>query len=183
MLLKGDKIRLRPIEPEDVREVYRMVNDPEIFGEFDVFQLASWGEVEKWFKESVRPDEFTVFIVEENRTKAMVGIAVYYTVHPVMQNLEIGFQIRSGSERNKGYGTEAVKLLLEYLFSTRDVKRIQATTDVENKAAQRVLEKNGFKREGRLRKALFRRGEFHDAYIYSVLREEWLGGGMGTGSS
>ncbi|MGQ9781166.1 MAG: GNAT family N-acetyltransferase [Nitrososphaeria archaeon] len=173
VLLKGEKVRLRPIEPDDVKEVYRMVNDPEIFGEFDAFQLSSWGEVEKWFRESVRPDEFTVFIVEENQTKTMIGIVVYYTVHPVMQNTEIGFQIRSESERNKGYGTEAVKLLIEYLFSTRDVKRIQAITDVGNRAAQRVLEKNGFTREGILRKALFRRGEFHDTYVYSILREEW----------
>jgi len=174
VILKGGKIGLRTIEPEDLKEVYRMVNNPEIFGEYDAFQLASWGEVEKWFKESVRADEFTVFIVERNEDNRMVGIVVYYTVHPVLQNTEIGFQMRSEDERNKGYGTEAVRLLTEYLFTTRNIQRVQATTDIENKAAQRILEKNGFTREGELRKALFRKGEFHNAYLYGILREEWL---------
>jgi ribosomal-protein-alanine N-acetyltransferase len=173
VLLQGIKIRLRPIEQDDIRDIYHMVNDPNIAGEFDAFQLASWGEVEKWFREEVGPNEFTVFIIERNEDKAKLGIVVYYTVHAVMQNLEIGFQLHSESERNKGYGTEAVKLIVEYLFQTRNIQRIQVTTDVENLASQRVLEKNGFVREGEMRKALFRNGSFHNTYLYSILRNEW----------
>jgi len=151
-----------------------MVNDPAIAGDFDAFQLASWGEVEKWFREEVGPAEFTVFIIESNDDKVKLGIVVYYTVHPVMQNMEIGFQIRSEDNRNKGYGTEAVRLLVEYLFTTKNIERLQATTDIENKASQHVLEKNGFVKEGQMRKVLFRNGSFHNTYIYSILREEWL---------
>jgi RimJ/RimL family protein N-acetyltransferase len=151
-----------------------MVNDPKIVGEYDVFQLASWGEVEKWFREEVGPNEFTVFVIERNEDKVRLGIVVYYTVHPVLQNMEIGFQIRSEDMRNRGYGTEAVRLLVEYLFMTKNIERLQASTDIENRASQCVLEKNGFIKEGEMRKSLFRNGSFHNTYIYSILKEEWL---------
>jgi len=173
VLLKGDRIRLRPIEPEDLREVFRMVNAPESVGAFDVFQFASWGEVEKWFKGPIGPNDPTVLVIERNEDKEKLGIVVYYVVHPILQNLEIGFQICSLEERSKGYGAEAVRLLLDFLFKTRNIQRIQATTSIENVAAQKVLERNGFVREGLMRKALFGDGRYQDTYLYSILRDEW----------
>ena len=63
--------------------------------------------------------------------------------------------------------------MIDYLFLTKDIVRIQAVVNVDNISSQRALEKAGFKREGRLRKALWVRGVWKDAYIYSILREEW----------
>ena len=77
------------------------------------------------------------------------------------------------SERGKGYGTEALQLMVDYLFLSKDVMRIQAQTDQRNKASQKILEKVGFKKEGALRKSFFIRGEWQDDYVYSILREEW----------
>ena len=59
------------------------------------------------------------------------------------------------SERGKGYGTETVQLAVDYLFLSKDTVRIQAQTNPENIASQKVLEKAGFKREGRIRKTVF----------------------------
>jgi RimJ/RimL family protein N-acetyltransferase len=78
------------------------------------------------------------------------------------------------SERNKGFATEATRLLLDHLFTTKEeIERIESVTDVANVPSQRVLEKNGFKREGELRKRAFNRGQYRNEYMYSVLREEW----------
>jgi len=63
--------------------------------------------------------------------------------------------------------------MVDYLFLSKDVVRIQALTDVRNKASQRVLEKTGFQKEGVLRKVGYVRGKWADACVYSVLREEW----------
>ena len=63
--------------------------------------------------------------------------------------------------------------MVGYLFLTREIVRIQAITSVENLASQRALEKAGFKREGRLRKALWVRGKWVDGYMFSITREEW----------
>jgi RimJ/RimL family protein N-acetyltransferase len=77
------------------------------------------------------------------------------------------------NERGKEYGTEALQIMVDYLFLTRDTARIEAKTDVKNKAFQRVLEKVGFKREGTIRKSSFCRNEWTDDHLYGLLREEW----------
>ena len=86
--------------------------------------------------------------------------------------MEIAYGLNP-NERGKGYGTEAVQLVVDYLFLSKDLARIQAIADVRNKASQRVLEKAGFQREGTIRKSIFNRGELRDYYLYSILREEW----------
>ena len=77
------------------------------------------------------------------------------------------------SERGKGLDTEAVNIMVDYLFLSKDIIRIQAHTEHRNIASQKVLEKGGFKKEGTIRKSIFIRGEWRDAYLYSILREEW----------
>ena len=74
--------------------------------------------------------------------------------------------------RGKGYGIEAQKLLTEYLFAIYPIMRVEASTDITNIAEQRALEKAGFTREGVLRKAQWRNGEWHDLAVYSKLRGE-----------
>lgn len=72
--------------------------------------------------------------------------------------------------RGKGLGSEAQRVLAEYLFATTTVNRIEAMTDVENVAEQRALEKAGYHRDGVLLGAQFRAGGYHDLVVYSVVR-------------
>jgi RimJ/RimL family protein N-acetyltransferase len=72
--------------------------------------------------------------------------------------------------RGRGYGTEAQRLLADWLFATTSVNRVEAATDVENLPEQRALEKAGYTRDGVLRGAQFRAGAFHDLVYYSRLR-------------
>jgi RimJ/RimL family protein N-acetyltransferase len=74
--------------------------------------------------------------------------------------------------RGKGYGAEAQRLITEYLFETYPVVRVSASTDVNNIAEQRSLEKAGFKREGVLRQIMWRKGAYRDMVVYSLLRHE-----------
>jgi ribosomal-protein-alanine N-acetyltransferase len=86
--------------------------------------------------------------------------------------LEIGYVI-APEERGHGYATEAVKIMVDYLFSTRNIVRIGSAIHVENTASQKVLEKAGFTSEGTERKGIFVYGKWADLYVYSILREEW----------
>jgi RimJ/RimL family protein N-acetyltransferase len=110
------------------------------------------------------------FIIEKKDGKK-VGNIRHWLVQP-NRVMEIGYLIIP-SERGKGHGTEAVQIMVDYLFLSKDIPRIQAMTNVKNKASHRVLEKAGFKREGAVRKSAFVRGEWANAYLYSILREEW----------
>jgi RimJ/RimL family protein N-acetyltransferase len=86
--------------------------------------------------------------------------------------MEIGPAI-SLKEAGKGYGTEAMQIMVDYLFLTTDIMRITELTDVRNVAAQKCYEEVGFKKEGTIRKARYYRGELADHYMYGILREEW----------
>lgn len=77
---------------------------------------------------------------------------------------EIGIVLRADA-RGRGLGTQGQVLLRDYLFA-----HTQASTDVENLAEQRALEKAGFMREGRLRSAQWRAGTWHDQLLYARVR-------------
>lgn len=75
-------------------------------------------------------------------------------------------------QRGKGHGTRAQRLLAEYLFAHTPAERVQASTDLDNVAEQRSLEKAGFTREGVLRHWQWRQGRWRDMVVYSMLRGE-----------
>jgi RimJ/RimL family protein N-acetyltransferase len=110
------------------------------------------------------------FIVQK-KDGTRIGFINHWVTQP-NRVTEIGYSVVP-NERSKGYGTEAVQLMVDYLFLSQNIFRIQAFTDVGNKASQRVLEKVGFQTEGTVRKLGFVRGELRDHYIHSILREEW----------
>jgi RimJ/RimL family protein N-acetyltransferase len=85
--------------------------------------------------------------------------------------LQIGILL-APEHRGRGVGTEAQRLLVDYLFSTTAANRLEATTEVDNVAEQRALEKAGFIQEGLLRERGFVRGAWRDGYIYSRLRSD-----------
>jgi RimJ/RimL family protein N-acetyltransferase len=74
--------------------------------------------------------------------------------------------------RGHGIGTVAQRLLAEWLLETTYVDRIEASTDVENIAEQRSLERAGFTQEGILRSAQERADGRHDLFVYSLVRED-----------
>ena len=78
----------------------------------------------------------------------------------------------TAAARGQGIGSQAQRLIAEYLFEQTLVHRIEASTDVTNIAEQRALERAGFTREGILRGAQFRLGQWHDMVSYSKLRTD-----------
>jgi len=169
-LLEGKSVNLRVVEKEDLGLLAEWVNKPEVFGEFNPLRQSSRADMER-MRGDGRFEAGEFFI--ENKDGGKVGYVWHFNVmHPVGKFLEIGYFLVP-DERGKGYCTEAVGMMADYLFLSRDVMRIQAITDVRNVGSQRVLEKAGFRREGTLRKLIFMRGDWRDAYVYSILREEW----------
>jgi RimJ/RimL family protein N-acetyltransferase len=75
--------------------------------------------------------------------------------------------------RGLGYGTEAMRLLVGWLFRTTDANRVDGYTDCGNDASRRSVEKAGWRREGVLRGALYRGGEYRDVAMYAMTRADW----------
>jgi len=159
-------VNLRVVEKEDLTLIAEWRNNPEFQGEYNLLIQESKAELEKRY-DNFRPEEKWFLI--EKKDGSEIGLIV---LEPGSGMQEIGYGIFS-SERGKGYCTEAVKLVVDYLFLSKEIVRIQAHTDTRNAASVRVLEKAGFKREGIVRKHIFTRGEWRDEFLCSILREEW----------
>ena len=159
-------MNLRVVEKEDLPWVAECINNPEFYGEYEPLMQVSRTELEKKYDKLTPKEKW--FIIEKKDGSKIGGISHF----PVGELLEIGYTIIP-SERNKGYCTEAVKIIVDYLFLSKDIVRIQAGTNPKNVASQRVLEKVGFKKEGLVRKSVFVRGKWEDGFLYSILREEW----------
>ena len=113
------------------------------------------------------------YIVEEKSTGKPIGFVGWYRAHPVLEYLDIWYVLGDPAARGKGYGSEAVGLLIDHLFETQTVERIGATCDIENVPSYRLLERLGFRREGTLLASLFHHGKWHNIHIYGVTRKEW----------
>ncbi|GAA2522588.1 GNAT family protein [Pilimelia columellifera] len=74
--------------------------------------------------------------------------------------------------RGKGIGAQAQQQLLDYIFAHTRAERIQATAHPDNKPEIRCLEKAGMSLEGRIRRAQWRDGRWHDQLLFSILRQE-----------
>ena len=170
-MLEGRNVNLRIAEKEDIPLFTDWWNSLEVIGDYELFPQMSKAEMEKQIEKwSSQPSPFDtkVFIIEK-KDESKIG---YIGHRPVGRSQELGYAILP-SERKKGYCSESVMIMVDYLFLSKDIVRVQAQTDPRNLASQKVLEKAGFKKEGILRRNFFQRGEWKDAYIYSILREEW----------
>lgn len=173
-MLKGRRINIKVAEIEDSPLLNEWFNNMEFAGEYQHFPVQlSKNQLEKRIVEQrLYNVEWVDFIIQK-KSGEKIGWIAHYVSAPNFGWIEIGFAIIP-TERNKGYGTEAVQTIVDYLFLTRDIVRVQAVVHTENIASQKVLEKVGFKREGKLRKALWdASGKWADGYIYSILKNDW----------
>ena len=126
-------------------------------------------------KGPLRNERNGVMLVERVEDGAVIGSVGFHLVRygpsPWSDAWMFGIDLVPEA-RGRGYGTEAQRALAAYLFRTTSVNRVEASTDVDNVAEQRSLEKAGFTREGVARGAQFRAGTYHDLVLYGKLRDD-----------
>jgi ribosomal-protein-alanine N-acetyltransferase len=171
-MLQGENINLRLIEKEDLSILVEWFNDPNFFGRYNPVLQTSRMDLDKSFENRGSSESKTFFIEKKDTTK--IGYIVYFDViwDGIGQMTTIGYSLIP-SERGKGYATEAAQIIVDFLFLSKDVPSIQATAHVDNVASYRVLEKVGFKKEGKIRKRFYIQGKWVDQFLYSILKEEW----------
>jgi len=160
-VLEGKNVNLRNAAKNDVLLVMQWWSDQQYMGEYQDTRTLSKEELEKVMLER------TVFFMIEKKDGAKIGHIGGWMLGRTM---EMGFALLQ-NERRKGYGTEAIRLMVDHLFITKDIARIQVSTDTKNVASQKALEKAGFLREGTMRKSWYTRGDYRDHYLYSILRK------------
>lgn len=171
--LEGEKIILRPFLPEDFSYMEECLEDPEVTkftgsdSGFDREFVIEW-----YNARNIQEDRLDLAIVDK-RQQIPVGEAVINEYDEKKHSMN--FRILIGPRgRDQGFGTEATKLIIDYIFRNTDLKQITLGVYAFNPRAQRVYEKIGFVMESIDKDDLEYEGELIDAYNMILTRERWL---------
>lgn len=166
------ELRLAPAERDDIAVIERFFTDPAVAGEHSWHGWFNPGLHRRRWEENglLTEDRGTLMVL---RGEERIGLVTWRKQQTAMTsycwNIAIGIL---PEVRGLGYGTEAQRMLAEYLFAYTQVNRVEAMTEVTNTAEQWALQKAGFTREGVLRGYAFRDGHWRDAVIFSILRSD-----------
>jgi diamine N-acetyltransferase len=175
-VIYGKRVRLRAVERSDLPKFHEWLNDPEVTQGLAMYLPLSMGDEEKWFERITQgePDQRALAIeVKDRQSWQLVGNAGLFNLEWNNRSAEFGIFVGDKSRWDKGYGTEALELILRHGFDTLNLHRIYLRVYASNARARRSYEKAGLVLEGTMREAVFRRGKYDDVHIMSILRSEW----------
>ncbi|WP_445337660.1 GNAT family N-acetyltransferase [Clavibacter sp. CFBP 8614] len=183
--LEGERAVLRPFTPADVEAMGPILADPDVIRltgsahtSAEVAEMAGRPELDDrtrtWYATRAdQPDRLDLALVDR-ATDACVGEAVLNEWSPEDRSANLRILIGPAG-RDRGLGSEAVRLLVDHAFAATDLERISLEVLSINPRARRVYERAGFVEEGRLRAAFRFDGEPVDVIVMAVLRAERRG--------
>ena len=177
MMIIGDRVRLRAVELEDLQRFVSWFNDPEVQRGVPLCTPLNMQDEEKWYQENQKrkPEERSLSIdAKVDDEWRHIGSCGFVEVDPRVRNAEIGITIGDKSCWDQGYGSDAMRVLLQHAFKTLNLRRVQLRVFESNARAIHVYQNLGFQEEGKLRQAHYHAGRYEDVHIMGLLREEWL---------
>jgi len=179
VMLRGDRLQLRPVKESDLEGLYVEFNNLEYRGSFFPVGLQSEPEFRRGFDKDGfwSKDEGMLLMIDPDGEIA--GEIEFFPITHYLVGYELSYLIFGEKHTGKGYASEAVRLLTEYLFARLRINRLQLNIHPQNEASRRVATKSGYTFEGLMRGCWFHAGEYHDLEIWSILRDE-LGGSSGN---
>ncbi|EIT86886.1 ribosomal-protein-serine acetyltransferase [Fictibacillus macauensis ZFHKF-1] len=174
--IQSNRLTLRHFSKRDVESFYAYRSTPEV-AKFQSWENYQYSDAEQFVEKQVQnkpnqPGTWFQFAVALTDTNQLIGDCALHTLLDEPRIVEIGFTIAS-EHQGKGYGSEAVRALLTYVFKTLGKHKIIAFTDVRNDHSIALLERVGFRREGHLLQNYMSKGKWIDEYQYSLLHSEW----------
>lgn len=172
-MITGNRIFLRLMEKEDLEFFCNKSNDISSFDKNWPTWLYPLEQIKKMHQENgMWTDERGFLLICQKETKKVMGYVKYFKPVPHYNGLELGFVIFDKQDRNRGFASESVGLVAKFLFSLKDIQRIQIVCSEENVFSQKIALKNNFSYEGTLRQAFYIHGKYVNSKIYSVLKSE-----------
>jgi RimJ/RimL family protein N-acetyltransferase len=177
-MIYGERIRLRATTRTDLPLFVEWLNDPEVIQGLMQHLPFSIEDEEAWFEGMhKRPQAEHPLVIEictEEGWEA-IGNCGLFDIDWRVRQAEFGIMVGAKQHWNKGYGTEALKLIIQHGFATLNLNRIFLQVYENNPRAMRAYEKAGLSIEGRLRQAHYDQGEYYDVILMSILRSDWQG--------
>ena len=172
--LVGEHIYLSPMSLEDVEKYTEWMND---FETTDYTgrssQMYTVENERKWLEGSIEDKSNQIFGIVVLENDKLIGNCGIHKIDSTNRTATLGIFIGDKEERSKGYGTETIKLLLDYGFNYLNLHEIQLDVMSFNKRAIRCYEKAGFKQYGRRRESEYVNGKYYDLISMDILKSEF----------
>jgi RimJ/RimL family protein N-acetyltransferase len=172
--LVGDGVELRRHE----RRNYPLY--AKWYGDEEIWRLTSWtaapmrrAAVERLFESRETSTFDDAFAIHREGEDEPLGVISLTNISEANLSADLSVIVGEEEDRERGLGTEAIKILLRYAFGELGLNRVGLSVFDFNELAISAYEKLGFREEGRLSKAIRRDGSFHDAILMRVLADEW----------
>lgn len=171
-----DEVILRKIVENDIDELFEIYNNENVFtyipGDIKKNKATVQNMIGHFERDFNKRKEIFLGICSADTPNEIVGVAEMFEYDAKVNMITIGYRL---SERNwgKGIATRAVSAMVDYLFNTIGINRIQAFVMPANEKSQKVLQKNNFVKEGIMRQSQYWKGKgVVDLVVYSFLRSE-----------
>lgn len=172
-MLIAEKIILRPMRRDDIKKTIEWRND------FDLRYLAMYHpfpvteELEEEWIDGILKDKKNktiTFAIEEKDTNNFIGYIQLKEINWINRNCYFGIIIGDKDSQGKGYGKEALKLVIDYAFNILNLLKVTLEVIEINERAINLYKSFGFVIEGKLKNHFFWNNEYHDVLIMSIFK-------------
>lgn len=178
MLFESDRIILRKMTAEDTEIYHAWRNDIEVMKSTSPFLDNYYFDETRDFVNHVilGSNSSKSYMIVEKECNKSIGIVSLINIDYKNRNGECIIDIGDKGFWGRGYGEEAMKLLLDYSFLEMNIHRVSLRVFSFNSRAIKMYEKIGFKHEGTARESIFREGKWHDIIHMGILQDEYVNG-------
>ena len=171
-MLEGQRIRLRPVREADLDRLYEAHTAIQARGAYFPLGVMSESAFRREFAENGFWQKTEGMLLIGTTEDEVAGHIEFFRPVSYWDAFELSYQLYDDRHSGRGYVTEAVQLLVDYLFATKKEHRIHLVIVPVNAASRRIAEKCGFIQEGTVRGAFFNDGRNQDVLLYSLLRTD-----------
>lgn len=163
------KVVLCGFQESDREQLFRWINDRELVRLSAAFRPISKPEHDAWFDSLGKNPTRIIFSIRDSETQNLIGSVQIINLNTTHRNGEMVIRIGDSKYHGKGYGSAALRALLDYAWDTLNLHRLSAHVFRTNVRAITAYKKVGFVEEGILREGAFIEGEWKDVVVMGVL--------------
>ncbi|MGD6845313.1 GNAT family N-acetyltransferase [Bacillus infantis] len=171
--LQGERIYLRPISTDDTDIYVKLLYNEQSRKLTGLKKAFSKDQIFSYIKEKAEDSSSILLLIVLDGTNEVIGDIALQDIDSTNRNANIRVNISEEENQGRGYGSEAMELMLGYAFGVLNLHRIELNVFVYNDRALHVYEKLGFKQEGVQREALFYDHQYHDSIMMSILEDDY----------
>lgn len=173
--LKGNAIYLRALEPTDLDLLYKLENDERVWEVSNTVTPYSKYVLKQYLENALRDiyevKQLRMVICTSENNKA-IGFIDLFAFEPKHQRIGVGIIIFSEKDRQKGYASQSLKLLMDYTFTHLGIHQLFANITEGNTASIELFEKLGFKKHGVKKDWIRAAGTYKNELFYQYFNEE-----------